>query len=153
MLRIEPASASSGLLDTASRDDPSIRTPKHPRHLLTLPVDLLTAAQPASPSLPTLPTFAASLDSLLALLDQASEYVAAVQAGKVEGNDEVGRYLLEAVGRWSAGAGAAEEEEGEGGVKKGVQDTLSVSYLASLLRMQVELQGRLGLVQQVQQTA
>jgi translation initiation factor 3 subunit F len=63
--------------------------------------------------------------------------------------------LLEAVGRWSAGAGAgaAEEDEGEGGVKKGVQDTLSVSYLASLLRMQVELQGRLGLVQQVQQTA
>jgi translation initiation factor 3 subunit F len=71
----------------------------------------------------------------------------------VQGDEQVGRYLLEAVGRWSAGAGSEEEEEGEGGVKKGVQDTLSVSYLASLLRMQVELQGRLGLVQQQGQAA
>lgn len=114
-----------------------------------MPVDLLTAPQPSAPSLPTLPTFGASLDSLLSLLDQASEYVAAVQAGKTEGNVEVGRYLLEAVGRWSAES----NDEDEGGVKAGVQDTLSVSYLASLLRMQVELQGRLGLVQQVQATA
>ena len=115
-------------------------------------VDLLTAPQTASPSLPTLPTFAASLDSLLALLDQASEYVAAVQAGKAEPDVEVGRYLLEAVGRWSA-TGAADADEDEGGVKAGVQDTLSVSYLASLLRMQVELSGRLGLVQQQGQAA
>ena len=36
-------------------------------------------------------------------------------------------------------------------MKKGLQDTLTVSYMSSLVRMQVELSGRLALLQQGQQ--
>ncbi|KAK4685135.1 translation initiation factor 3 subunit F, partial [Tremellales sp. Uapishka_1] len=109
-------------------------------------LDLLTS-QPAnpSPSLPSLPTLSTSLTSLSELIDQCLTYVQSVTSGAQQGDVEVGRYLLEGVGRWSA---AGEDEDG--GVKKGLQDTLSVSYLSSLVRSQVELAGRLALVQQGQ---
>ena len=67
-----------------------------------------------------------------------------MNSGEKEGDVEVGRYLLEGVGRWS-GSG-----EDEGGVKARLQDTLTVSYLANLVRSQVELSGRLALLQQAQ---
>jgi hypothetical protein len=67
---------------------------------------------------------------------------------------------LDAVGRWKSEAkqagGAAvlasdedaekDEEDGEEGVKKGLQDALSVSYLSALVRSQVELSARLNLL-------
>lgn len=49
-------------------------------------------------------------------------------------------------------AGSAEEdaaeqdEDDEEGVKKGLQDALSVSYLSALVRSQVELSARLNLL-------
>lgn len=72
----------------------------------------------------------------------------AVNAGSNAGDPEVGRYLLEGVGRWSAGAGSNADE---GGIKEGLQDTLTVSYLSNLVRAQVELAGRLALLPQAQQ--
>jgi translation initiation factor 3 subunit F len=109
-------------------------------------VDLLTTEPTPSPSLPPLPTLSSSLSQLDDLLSQTLTYVQSVTSGQTAGNPEVGRYLLENVGRWSSGAG----DDGEG-VKDGLQDTLTVSYLASLVRSQVELSGRLGLVQVQQQ--
>lgn len=133
-------------------------TPRNHRDpILTPSVDLITSTPPSapapspSPAQPPLPTLGASLDQLVTLLDQAIDYVSSVNSGKTPADPQVGQYLLEAVGRWAPSATVGNEEEG--GVKAGVQDTLSVAYLASLVRMQVELGGRLGLLQQVQPQA
>jgi translation initiation factor 3 subunit F len=115
--------------------------------ILTLPVDLLTTNPTPSPALPPLPTLSASLDSLQGLIDDALAYVAKVNAGTEKGDPEVGRYLLEGVGRWSQSEGSADGE----GVKEGLQDTLTVSFLSNLVRSQVELAGRLQLLPQAQQ--
>jgi translation initiation factor 3 subunit F len=111
-----------------------------------LVVDLLTSQPNPSPSLPPLQTLSTSLSSLSALIDSSLEFVQAVNRGSQAADVEVGRYLLEGVGRWSSTG-----SEDEGGVKAGVQDTLTVEYLANLVRSQVELSGRLALLQQGQQ--
>ncbi|CAK9780385.1 Mov34-domain-containing protein [Cutaneotrichosporon oleaginosum] len=112
-------------------------------------LDLLTSGNPTpSPSLPPLPSLSSSLSQLSTLIDDALKYVQAVNAGQTSGDAEVGRYLLEGVGRWSAGAGSNADE---GGIKEGLQDTLTVSYLSNLVRAQVELAGRLALLPQSQQ--
>jgi translation initiation factor 3 subunit F len=78
---------------------------------------------------------------LSSLIDQCLQYVQAVNSGSKQGDVEVGRYLLEGLGRWAGSEGE------EGGVKAGLQDTLTVSYLSSLIRSQIELGSRLALVQ------
>ena len=107
-------------------------------------VDLLTTDPAPSPALPPLPTLSASLTQLSELIDTILAYVESVNKGEREGDVEVGRYLLEGVGRWS---GSGDDEDV---VKARVQDTLTVSYLANLVRSQVELSGRLALLQQGQ---
>ena len=100
------------------------------------------AAKPTpSPSAPALPTLSSSLSELSSLIDQCLQYVQDVNSGSKQGDVEVGRYLLEGLGRWAGSEGE------EGGVKAGLQDTLTVSYLSSLIRSQIELGGRLALVQ------
>ncbi|WVO15702.1 eukaryotic translation initiation factor 3 subunit F [Cryptococcus depauperatus] len=106
-------------------------------------MDLLATQPTPSPALPPLPTLSTSLEHLSALINQALIYVSSVNNGSTQPNPEVGRYLLEGLGRWSS-AGS----EDEGGVKDGLQDTLTVEYLSSLVRSQVELAGRLSLLQQ-----
>ncbi|WVR04260.1 eukaryotic translation initiation factor 3 subunit F [Kwoniella sp. DSM 27419] len=107
-------------------------------------LDVLTAPAPApSPALPPLATLSTSLTQLSELIDQALSYVQSVNSGSASPDPEVGRYLLEGLGRWSNSEG-----EDEGGIKAGLQDTLTVSYLSNLVRSQVELAGRLSLVQQ-----
>lgn len=81
------------------------------------------------------------------MIDTALAYVQKVNSGAEKGDHEVGRYLLEGVGRWSHGEGTAADE----GVKDGLQDTLTVSFLANLVRSQVELAGRLQLLPQATQ--
>lgn len=109
-------------------------------------LDLLTSKIPnPSPSIPPLSTLSTSLTSLSELIDQCLAYVQSVNAGQTKGDVEVGRYLLEGLGRWSATG-----SEDEGGVKAGLQDSLTVSFLANLVRSQVELAGRLALLQQGQ---
>ncbi|KAK8846575.1 eukaryotic translation initiation factor 3 subunit F [Kwoniella newhampshirensis] len=111
-------------------------------------LDLLTGPAQASPALPPLPALSSSLSQLSTLIDQCLTYVQSVNAGSQTPDVEVGRYLLEGLGRWSATG-----NEDEGGVKAGLQDTLTVSYLSNLVRSQVELAGRLALLQQQQQVA
>jgi translation initiation factor 3 subunit F len=114
---------------------------------LTSSVDLLTAsaAHPVPSAQPPLAALSSSLDQLSTLLDQSLAYVQSVNSGSAKADPEVGRYLLEGVGRWSATG-----NEDEGGIKEGLQDTLTVAYLANLLRSQIELAGRLTLLQQAQ---
>ena len=102
----------------------------------------MTTSSSPSPGLPPLPTLSASLTQLSELIDTMLSYVQSVNAGEKEGDVQVGRYLLDGVGRWS-GSG-----DDENGVKARLQDTLTVNYLANLVRSQVELSGRLALVQQ-----
>ncbi|TYJ58273.1 eukaryotic translation initiation factor 3 subunit F [Cryptococcus floricola] len=107
-------------------------------------LDLLTSNPTPSPSLPPLPTLSSSLAQLSSLIDQCLAYVQGVNAGTTPADVQVGKYLLEGLGRWAANG----EKEDEGGVKAGLQDTLTVEYLSSLVRSQVELAGRLSLLQQ-----
>ena len=115
-------------------------------------VDLLTpSASKANPALPPLATLSESLSELSKQLETIQAHVASINNGtnSSPADPEVGRYLLEAVGRWKADAsatGATSEEDGEQGVKKGLQELLSVSYLSTLLRSQVELSARLNLL-------
>ena len=107
-------------------------------------VDLLTSSQKnPSPAIPPLSSLSTSLTSLSELIDETLAYVQSVTSGEKEGDAEVGRYLLEGLGRWSATG-----SEDEGGVKAGLQDSLTVSFLANLLRSQIELSSRLTLLQQ-----
>lgn len=123
-------------------------------------VDLLTPniasadSQSAQTSQPPLQTLSQSISALTQNLTQIQSYVKEVTSGSRQADPEVGRYLLEAVGRWkseaaTAGAATGEDEDGAGaedGVKKGLQDTLSVSYLSALVRTQAELSARLNLL-------
>ena len=102
-------------------------------------IDHLTTQK--NPSAPSLVSLSSSLDELSTLIEQALEYVKAVNSGSKQGDADVGRYLLEGLGRWSGAEGE------QGGVKAGLQDSLTVSYLSNLIRTQVELSGRLALVQ------
>ena len=120
-------------------------------------VDLLTPnlasadSQSAQTSQPPLQTLSQSIAALTQNLTQIQSYVREVTSGSRQADPEVGRYLLEAVGRWKSengGAAAGDDEDGaaEEGVKKGLQDTLSVSYLSALIRTQAELSARLNLL-------
>ncbi|KAG7562839.1 hypothetical protein FFLO_01668 [Filobasidium floriforme] len=120
-------------------------------------LDLLTPnlasadSQSAQTSQPPLQTLSQSIAALTQNLTQIQSYVREVTSGSRQADPEVGRYLLEAVGRWKSengGAAAGDDEDGaaEEGVKKGLQDTLSVSYLSALIRTQAELSARLNLL-------
>lgn len=140
-----------------------------PLHPQPSTVDLLlpsssesSTTPPPSTSLPPLSTLSQSLSSLSSQLDQITSFVNSINPSTASPKDiEIGKYLLEAVGRWkseassssSAAAGAGkekkdgeEEEEGDQGVKNGLQEVLSLSYLSALVRSQVELSGRLNLL-------
>ncbi|KAL7423390.1 hypothetical protein Q5752_002694 [Cryptotrichosporon argae] len=115
-------------------------------------LDLVTSPAAApSPALPPLPTLSHALAELAALLDRTDGYVQSVISGATPGDALVGRHLLEGVGRWSATATG--DADGKDGIKDGLQDTLTVAYLANLVRTQVELAGRLALLPQQQAQA
>ncbi|KAJ9123934.1 hypothetical protein QFC22_000725 [Naganishia vaughanmartiniae] len=129
-------------------------------------LDLLVPNQQSSTptiSVPPLQTLSQSLQTLTTQIGQIESYVAGFSSSSSTPSAtdiEVGKYLLDAVGRWKSEAklagGAAvlasdedaekDEEDGEEGVKKGLQDALSVSYLSALVRSQVELSARLNLL-------
>lgn len=121
--------------------------------------------QSATPSIsvPPLQTLSESLQTLTAQINYIQQYVAQFSSSPSSATTsdiEVGKYLLDAVGRWKAQAklaGSAEEDaaeqdatdenaDDEEGVKNGLQDILSVSYLGALVRSQVELSARLNLM-------
>ena len=127
-------------------------------------VDLLTQASNSSSPvalMSDLATLEASLQQVAAMVDRVLEYVRSVIAGEVQGDVAVGRYLMDTLSTTTAGI---EKGKLEGlfnahlQVRHGyscylaclliplLQDTLMVSYLANLVRSQVEVSSRLALV-------
>ncbi|OCH94303.1 Mov34-domain-containing protein [Obba rivulosa] len=80
-----------------------------------------------------------SLKSVSEMLDRVLSYVQSVLAGEVKGDAAVGRYLMDTLG-------STTEDLEKGGFNSALQDTLMVSYLASLVRSQAEVSARLALV-------
>ncbi|KAH9938002.1 Mov34-domain-containing protein [Fomitopsis serialis] len=80
-----------------------------------------------------------SLKSVADMLDRVLSYVHSVLAGEVKGDAAVGRYLMDTLG-------TSTEDLEKGGFNSSLQDTLMVSYLASLVRSQAEVSARLALV-------
>jgi hypothetical protein len=104
-------------------------------------VDLLvsgstTAARPLSDQ----DGLGASIARLQALVSKARAYVDAVQAGAVQGDPAIGRYLADTL----AAVPALEPADFERLFNEGVQDALLLDYLAALVRSQVSLAERLG---------
>ena len=72
------------------------------------------------------------------MLDRVLTYVRSVLAGEVEGDVALGKYLLDTLNTSTKGF--------EKGFNTHLQDTLMMSYLANLVRSQVEVSSRLALV-------
>jgi translation initiation factor 3 subunit F len=127
-------------------------------------VDLLTQASNSSSPialLSDLATLEASLQQVAAMVDRVLAYVRSVLAGEVQGDVAVGRYLMDTLSTTTAGI---EKGKLEGlfnahlqvrnrcscqlawRLTVVLQDTLMVSYLANLVRSQVEVSSRLALV-------
>lgn len=125
-------------------------------------VDLLstTSAAPNSTTphpVTDLEVLESSLKSVAEMLDRVISYVQQVLTGEVKGDAAVGRYLMDTLG-------SSTEDLEKGGFNSSlqvgrmmyentcrhnsprVQDTLMVSYLASLVRSQAEVSARLALV-------
>lgn len=102
-----------------------------------------------------------TLQSTIAMIDRVLGYVRQVLSGEVEGNEKIGKYLLDALSESSGAEGQLESSFNAHlqvisifsvplrtwtNLPIFVQDTLMVSYLASLVRSQVEVSTRLALV-------
>jgi len=79
-----------------------------------------------------------SLKKVSDMLDRVLAYVHAVIAGERKGDAGVGRYLMDTLG-------ASTEDLEKGGFNSSLQDTLMITYLASLVRSQAEVSARLAL--------
>ncbi|KAK2466029.1 hypothetical protein APHAL10511_001671 [Amanita phalloides] len=93
-----------------------------------------TTSQPVT----DMETLEGSLQSVSDMLDRVLTYVRAVIAGETKGDVAVGRYLMDNLG-------ANTEDLEKGGFNSNLQDMLMISYLASLVRSQVEVSARLAL--------
>jgi len=102
-------------------------------------------SQPVPPASHELEKMEASLKSIIEMIDRLLTYVRQVIKGEVEGNEQIGKYLLDALREASQGVGV-DKGQLEGLFNAHLQDTLMVSYLANLIRSQVEVSTRLALV-------
>ena len=108
-------------------------------------VDLLTSNLSGSPNATftnpasDLELLERSLVSVSEMLDRVLSYVQSVLSGEVKGDAAVGRYLMDALG-------PSTEDLEKGEFNSHLQDTLTVSYLANLVRSQAEVSSRLALV-------
>lgn len=84
-----------------------------------------------------------SIKGVTDMIDRVLIYVKKVIAGEVEGDAAVGRYLLDTL---SASVTGLEKEKVENLFNSHLQDTLMVTYLANLVRSEVEVSSRLTLV-------
>ncbi|EGO02009.1 hypothetical protein SERLA73DRAFT_132744 [Serpula lacrymans var. lacrymans S7.3] len=101
-------------------------------------LELLTSPTPIVHPTSELEIFEQSLQSILDMMDRVLGYVRRVLAGEVKGDPAVGRYLMDTIG--------TSVSDSEGGFNTTLQDTLMVSYLATLMRSQAEISSRLSLV-------
>ncbi|KZT60705.1 Mov34-domain-containing protein [Calocera cornea HHB12733] len=84
-----------------------------------------------------------AVTDVVGMLDRVLSYVQAVLKGERKGDPAVGRYLLDTL---SAEGPALGRKGAEALIGSQLQDTIMVSYLASLVRSQVEVSSRLALV-------
>ncbi|KAH9468607.1 hypothetical protein Pst134EA_009143 [Puccinia striiformis f. sp. tritici] len=92
------------------------------------------------------------------MLDQVHEYVEKVNNGQIKGNNQVGRLLLDTIGSLPLGLLRAKETNNnlkvagdahsqfEDDFQSHIADVLMVSYVAALVRDQVEISSRLNLL-------
>ncbi|KAF8521847.1 Mov34-domain-containing protein [Gautieria morchelliformis] len=109
-------------------------------------LDLLSQASNSSSPVALLSDLAvleASIQQVAAMVDRVLVYVRSVLAGEVQGDVAVGRYLIDTLSTTTAGI---EKGKLDGLFNAHLQDTLMVSYLANLVRSQVEVSSRLALV-------
>jgi translation initiation factor 3 subunit F len=129
-------------------------------------VDLLSAALTSpthtSSPVPDLQVLDESLQNVIEMIDRVISYVKSVQSGKIDGNESVGRYLMDAMCETTDGLEKGRLEtlfNTHLQVRASIfarhafvdfllisQDSLMVSYLADLIRSQVEVSSRLTLV-------
>jgi len=79
----------------------------------------------------------------MGMLERVLAYVRSVISGEVEGNAAVGRYLMDTL---NVSNPSLEKGKLENIFNSHLQDTLMISYLANLVRSQVEVSSRLALV-------
>jgi translation initiation factor 3 subunit F len=84
-----------------------------------------------------------ALVNVVEMIDRVLGYVRSILSGEIEGNEGVGRYLMDTLSETTDGL---EKGKVEVLFNAHLQDTLMVSYLASLVQSQVEVSSRLALV-------
>ncbi|GAA5914123.1 eukaryotic translation initiation factor 3 subunit F [Sporobolomyces salmoneus] len=103
-----------------------------------------------------LATLHSLVEKVSIMLDQVLEYVRQVAAGEREGDEKIGRALLETVGHVPASVGAKsmsgskksrdKAKDFEEEFNAHLADVLMVSYLANLVKTQTEISSRLNLL-------
>ena len=99
---------------------------------------------PADDNMATLGTdieqVSGGIDKLDSMLEQVLQYVDRIISGEAEGDQRIGRFLLDTV----AAVPKVESSEFEKSFNSSLQDLLMVVYLANLTRSQVALQETLN---------
>ncbi|CAO1618006.1 unnamed protein product [Sympodiomycopsis kandeliae] len=95
---------------------------------------------------PDLAALTQSLVQIQSQLRRVLAYVQDVVSGKIQGDEVVGRHLLDTIARIPIGASAAEGKDVSDLWNSCLQDVLMVSYLSNIVRAQAEVAGRLTLL-------
>lgn len=104
------------------------------------------AQLPAGQAMPDLAALTQALQQIQAQLRRVLVYVRDVLEGKTQGDEVVGRYLLDTIARIPIGASTAEGKDVGEIWNSCLQDVLMVSYLSNIVRAQAEVAGRLTLL-------
>ncbi|CAE6362256.1 unnamed protein product [Rhizoctonia solani] len=110
-------------------------------------LDLLNAAanatkHTASPAT-ELEILEQAIEGVSNMIDRVLAYVKQVIDGEIEGDPTVGRYLLDTL---KASSTSLDKEKVETLFNSQLQDTLTISYLANIVRSEVEVSSRMALV-------
>ncbi|CAO1626646.1 unnamed protein product [Parajaminaea phylloscopi] len=95
---------------------------------------------------PDLTALTQSLQQVQGQLRRVLSYVRDVTEGKVQGDEVVGRHLLDTIARIPIGASTAEGKDVSEIWNSSLQDVLMVSYLSNIVRAQAEVASRLTLL-------
>ncbi|GAA5942460.1 eukaryotic translation initiation factor 3 subunit F [Sporobolomyces koalae] len=141
----------------------SLQVAEQERPGLDLLTRNLTALEQAAPQVEAdvsvaspLATLHSLVEKVSVMLDQVLEYVRQVAAGQREGDEKVGRALLETVGHVPSSVGAKNTSASQKSADQAkdfeeefnahLADVLMVSYLANLVKTQTEISSRLNLL-------
>lgn len=96
--------------------------------------------------MPDLQALTLALQQIQQQLRRVLSYVREVVSGQRQGDEVVGRYLLDTIARIPVGASKAEGKDVGDVWNSCLQDVLMVSYLSNIVRAQAEVAGRLTLL-------